>query len=140
MRYAGIVEGSTPPSLIKEAALFHFGYPPLMQSMYENDSYKIFTENGALCIADMENKYRIPANEIKKIITVKARMVVPSWNKTTSYNEGIYKQYKISCNDNGFTFKPYYILEIEHNGEQWGIYFPNYELPFFEYITGMKAE
>ena len=117
-----------------------FGMYSQAQHIYENFSYKVFTENGNLCIADTENKYCIPANEIKKIHTIKANVLVPMWNKPISYNEGIYKQYKISCNDYGINFRPYHILEVDHNGQQWGIYFPCYELPFFEYITGMKAE
>ena len=30
-------------------------------------------------------------------------------------------------------------LELEHEGETWGIYFPCYELPVFEELTGLKA-
>ena len=37
-------------------------------------------------------------------------------------------------------FKPYYILEIEHNDEIFGIYFPCYELPIFEKLTGLTAQ
>ena len=129
-------------SISKDSFSFRafFGVYAQAQYIYENFSYKVFTENGNLCIADTENKYCIPANEIKGIHTVNTRIVVPMWNKSLSYNEGMYKQFKISCNDNGINFKPYHILELEHNGQQWGIYFPCYELPFFEYITGMKAD
>ena len=37
------------------------------------------------------------------------------------------------------TVKEYYVLEFIHNGEQWGIYFPNYELEAFESLTGLSA-
>lgn len=110
------------------------------RSPYANFSYTVYTEDGNLCIVDMKNKYSIPANEIKGIRTIKKSIFVPMWNKNISFNEGIYKQYKISSNDNGLNLRKHHILDIEHNGEQWSIYFPNYELPFFEYITGMKAD
>jgi len=29
---------------------------------------------------------------------------------------------------------------LEYEGEPWSIYFPNYELPIFEQVTGLKAE
>lgn len=107
---------------------------------YFNFSYKVFTENGNLCIADTENKYSIPANEIKGLRTVKTSIYVPMWNKNINFNEGQYKQYKIGSNDYGLCIRKHHILDVEHNGEKWGIYFPNYELPLFEYITGIKAE
>ena len=34
----------------------------------------------------------------------------------------------------------YHVLEFVHKGETWGIWFPNYELPFFEKATGLKAD
>ncbi len=112
----------------------------LNHSPYSNFSYPVYTENGNLCIVDMTNKYCIPVNEIKGIRTIKKNMLVPMWNKNIGYNEGVYKQYKITCNNNGLFLKKYHILDIEHNSEKWALYFPNYELPFFEYITGLKAE
>ena len=35
---------------------------------------------------------------------------------------------------------PYYILEVVHNTETYGIYIPCYELPVFEELTGLRAE
>jgi hypothetical protein len=41
----------------------------------------------------------------------------------------------------GFVFcKEYHVLELEQNGEEWGIWFPPYELPAMEALTGLKAE
>ena len=49
--------------------------------------------------------------------------------------------HKISVTKQGdYTYKGYHILELEINGELWGIYFPCYELMVFEEITGLKAE
>ena len=36
--------------------------------------------------------------------------------------------------------KAYHILELEHGGENYGIYFPCWELPVFERLTGLNAE
>jgi hypothetical protein len=36
--------------------------------------------------------------------------------------------------------KPYHILELEKDGETYGIYFPAYELAAIESLTLLKAE
>ena len=44
-----------------------------------------------------------------------------------------YIQYKLKTNNYGIiSIDVYYILEFEHNGEIYGIYFPNYELFTFK--------
>ncbi len=108
---------------------------------YSNLGYRIFTDSENLYLADLERKYSFPLSSLCAIRTVTKRILIPDWNKETEPNEGIYKQYKLSMTSNGcISFKPYYILEIEHNDEKWGIYFPNYELPTFEALTGLTAE
>lgn len=75
------------------------------------------------------------------IITVKKRAVMMSWNKDEAYNKGVYKQYKLVEDNLGrVSGKNYHILELNSGGERWGIYFPRYELPVFEEITGLKAD
>ena len=55
-------------------------------------------------------------------------------------NKGYYKQFKITGDDDdGVSFKPYYILQFRHEGELWGIYFPCYDLEAFERLTGLKT-
>lgn len=64
-----------------------------------------------------------------------------SWNKDEAYNKGVYKQYKLVEDNLGrVSGKNYQILELNSGGERWGIYFPRYELPVFEEITGLKAD
>ena len=38
------------------------------------------------------------------------------------------------------SIKPYYVLEIENDGDLYGIYFPCYELATFERLTGLNAQ
>lgn len=64
-----------------------------------------------------------------------------SWNKDEAYNKGVYKQYKLVEDNLGrVSGKNYQILELNSGGKRWGIYFPCYELPVFEEITGLKAD
>lgn len=108
---------------------------------YDNLVNRVFVEDNILFIADREGKYAFSLSELRAIRTVKKTIIVPMWYKDTPHNKGEYKAYKINLDDDAnVSFKPYHILELEHNGEIWGIYFPCYELPIFEKLTGLKAE
>lgn len=110
-------------------------------SPYVNFAYKIFKDNENLYLANLEEKYSIPLSSLKTIYSVKKSITLPMWYKDEAHNKGAYKRYKIKEDEYGnITFKPYHILEFEHNGEMWGIYFPCYELPVLEELTGLKAE
>lgn len=97
-----------------------------------NMQMKVFAADECLCLADAEQKYSIPLNCISKIKTVKKRISVPDWNKDTPFNKGEYKQYKITRNDNGIFFKPYYSIEIHYENEEYELLIPPYELPDME--------
>lgn len=107
---------------------------------FVNIIFKIHTDGQKLYLTDLESKYAFELSELKGIKVIKERGFIPSWNKDEPYDKGEYKQYKIVTNNIGLYFKNYCILELEHNGEPWSIYFPNYELPIFEKLTGLKAE
>lgn len=112
----------------------------LMPTAFINVEARIFARDGSLCIADVETLYAIPLESIKRIRRVDKRISVPNWNKEVGFNEGEYKKYKMTANNMGCVFfKPYYILEFEYCGEEWGLYFPPYELEQYEKVTGITA-
>lgn len=99
---------------------------------------KIFVEDGKLCLCDTTQRNEFPLEKLRRIVTVNKDAAIPSWNKDIPQNKEPYKQYKLRTDSYGFIhFKPYYILELEYNGETWGIYFPSYELPTVESLTGL---
>lgn len=107
---------------------------------YFNFIFKVYADSEKIYLANLDGKYEIPFSSLRMISTYKKNVSVPSWNKDTPYNKGEYKQYKLY--KDGYDvihIKKYHILEFEYCGETWGIYFPNYELPVFESITGLKA-
>ena len=94
-------------------------------------------------VTELAEVYSLDLDELRQIAKVNKRIVVIGWNKEESPKKGEYKEYKISVNDgaaNTVSYKPYYILEGVHNGEAYGIYFPCYELPTFERLTGLRAK
>ena len=102
-------------------------------SQYSNPEFKIFADEENLYLANLEGKYAFPFSSIVKIHTVKKRISIAHWNKEEKFNEGIYKPYKLTQDNYGVIHcKQYHILELNHQGESYGIYFPSYELRTLE--------
>ena len=113
----------------------------LQTAQYFNSTHKIYVENGKFYMVNLEAKNEFPLSSLRAIRTVNKRVVVDEWYKEEPFNKGIYKPYRISVTKQGdYTYKGYHILELEIDGEVWGIYFPAYELSAFEEVTGLKAE
>lgn len=103
---------------------------------YLNPVFKIFSDEGNLYLANLEGKYAFPLSSIVKMHTVKKHIRIAGWNKDEEFNKGIYKQYKLTTDNYGCIHcKQYYILEINHQGDSYGIYIPCYELPVLEECT-----
>ena len=122
------------------------GVPKVVESgmsitPYDNHEYRLFTDAENLYLADFYGKYAFPRDSLRIIRKVSKKVRVPVWNKDEAPDEGEYKQYKLATDNYGcIHVKPYYILELEHEGELWGIYFPCYELPAFTELTGLPVE
>lgn len=102
---------------------------------------RAYADGKRLHLSDAKNLYSFDLSRFKYINTVNKRISIANWNKNQEPKKGEYKQYKMTVDNTGFIwFKPYYILEGECNGEAFGIYFPCYELPAFERLTGLKAK
>ncbi len=107
---------------------------------YTNVGMKLYRSGNSLCIIHGSSKYEIPLGEISEIRTVKKSISVLGWNKDTKCDEGEYKKYKLKEDRHGFVkIRQHYILVINRNGEEYGLYFPNYELPAMEELTGIKV-
>lgn len=104
-------------------------------------TYKAFSDGENLHLADAEGKYSFPLSSLRGMRRVNKRISVFGWGKDEDPTKGEYKKYKMTVDEYGNVhLKPYYILETEHAGEIWGIYFPCYELDAFEKLTGIKPE
>lgn len=97
-----------------------------------------FTDSENLYLANMSGKFCFPLSSLRKIHSVKKRILLPEWTKDEEITD---KKVELCIEHSGVVrVKKYYILELEHNGEAWGIYFPNYELSAIEALTGLTAE
>jgi hypothetical protein len=113
--------------------------PGLSATPFYNHEFKVFKNEDQLCIADVGTLYAFPLSSMKAIRKINKNANLPTWNKETAFNRGEYKQYKLGSNNAGISSKPYYVLELEHGGESYGIYFPCFELPTFEALTGLTV-
>ena len=117
-----------------------FKAPNIAATSYVNMVKKIYARDGMLFMADSESRYDFKISDMHAIRTVKKRIPLFDWNKDEDYNKGEYKKYRITKDDKEVYYvKPYHILEMTVDGEEMGIYFPPYELPVFEELTGLRA-
>lgn len=109
-------------------------------SEYFNCAMDAYADGEYLYFASIDEKYAIPLSSLISIETVNEKIAIPDWNKETPPTKGEYKEFGLTVDNLGRVIIPtYHILGLEHGGERWGIYFPSYELPTVEKITGLKA-
>ncbi len=113
----------------------------LGETTYINIEMRAFQRNGFFCLASIDGVWEFPTAKLRRIRTVNKRISLFSWNKETPFNKEPYKKFSIRSDENQKLYvKPYHVLELEHEGETYGIYFPAYELPFFVRLTGLSPE
>ena len=113
----------------------------MQYAKYLNPIFNVFCDQENLYLANLEGKYAFPLSSIKRVRTVKKKIVIASWNKDVSFKDDIYKPYKLTDDNYGAIHcKQYHIIEIEKDGEIFGIYFPSYELPAFKEVLGTEVD
>lgn len=113
---------------------------PLQMTNFINMSFRIFKDYDNLYLANPNGKYAFPLSCLKRIRTVFAEAVIPDWHKGQAFDSQEYEVYSISKDKSDLLHtSPYYMLELEVNGEIFGIFFPCYEIKTLESITGLKA-
>lgn len=96
---------------------------------YTNFIMRVFITDTSLCFSDISNVYSVPLEDIRNIRTVDNKVIcMATWNKDDPYTDKKYKKYDIKENNVGLLWvKGYCVLEFEHDGEDWEVWFPPYE-------------
>lgn len=110
----------------------------LQYTPYINLSVRMFVQDRKLCIADLTNIYAFDLDSLKNIIKVNKRASFPYWNKTEKPKSNLYSGH-VSYRSRVFTVKSYYILTLTLNDEEYGLYFPSYEIEKFERLAEVTA-
>ena len=110
-------------------------------ALYFNLTFRAYADGDRLCLANLDGVYAVPLSELRAIRTIRKNVVFSVWTKDDPINDEKYKPYKLGVDNlENVHAKWCHVLEFEHDGETWGIWFPNYELPAYEKLTGLKAE
>ena len=133
------------PDEAKNLDILCFDYDPNTDTPSDidnclNTEMKVWEQDGALYISDLESKYEIPLSWLKRIRTVDREVRMIFWNKDASYKDSLYAKYGIAKKRDLYVIKNYCELEFEHDGETWLISFPPYELSEFTDLTGLFSE
>ena len=107
---------------------------------YSTYTFRAFAADGFLYLSTLEGKFAFPLNGFKRMYSVNKKIILPFWNKSTDHNKGEFRKYRMREDNYGrIHVKSYYILELEHGGETWGMYVPPYEKEIFERMTGIRV-
>ena len=114
---------------------------PMQLFSHVATAFKIFSDADNLYLANLNGKYAFPRAELQGIRRVDQKVRITNWSKSVKPTQGEYKSFKMTVDQFGSVHaKPHYILELMHEGEKWGIYFPCYELTAVESTTGLSAQ
>lgn len=105
---------------------------------YTNVSLRVFRREDVLCLADLENRYELPISAMRRLKMVKKPLVIQGWNKEEKLNDPFYKPYKLTTdNYERVHTKSYGLLELNHDGVDWAVWLPPYELNYISALTGL---
>lgn len=105
---------------------------------YTNVSLRVFRREDVLCLADLENRYELPISAMRRLKMVKKPLVIQGWNKAEKLNDPFYKPYKLTMdNYERVHTKSYGLLELSHDGVDWALWLPPYELNYISALTGL---
>ena len=114
--------------------------PAMLPQIYMNFECKAFDGGDSVSIADSENVYTFKKSDIKMLRVVDARSTVYSWNKQEEPTSSKYAMYGVSLNKMGMaTTSSYYVVEIEKDGETFGLYVPSYEAEILREVFGFDS-
>ena len=105
---------------------------------YTNVALRGFRREDVLCLADLENRYELPISAMRRLKMVKKPLVIQGWNKEERLNDPFYKPYKLTMdNYERVHTKSYGLLELSHDGVDWALWLPPYELNYISALTGL---
>lgn len=114
--------------------------PMMMPSIFMNFECKAYRDGDNICLADSDSVYSFAKSEIKTLRKVDSKATVYSWNKQESPTDPKYASYGLILNKLGMaTTTCYYILEVERDGNTFGLYVPGYEADMLREVFGFES-
>ena len=114
--------------------------PMMLPSVFMNFECKAYTEGDTVYLADSDSVYSFEKSDIKRLLRVDKSITVYSWNKQEEPTDPKYAAFGLSVNKMGMVTVPYYyVLEVEHDGETFGLYLPGYEGEMLRDLLGFDS-
>jgi hypothetical protein len=114
--------------------------PMMMPSIFMNFECKVYSDGDTICLADSDSVYAFNKSDIKMLRKVDSKATVYSWNKQDNPTDPKYAACGVSLNKMGMaTADCYYVVEIEKNGEIFGLYVPGYEAEILREVFGFET-
>lgn len=105
---------------------------------YTNVPMRVFRREDALCLASTINRFELPIAQLRCLRRVKKPLIIQGWNKEEPINAEFYKPYKLTMdNYERVHTKAYGLLELCHEGVEWAVWLPSYELNYISALTGL---
>lgn len=101
---------------------------PVKSPLYFGVELRIFTENGNLCLSDLETVMAVPLSDIKEVVKLTRTFKTGNWTKKEEYNSETFKRYSVRRNRAGEYFiRGGYSVRITHVEEDYEFILPCYD-------------
>lgn len=105
-----------------------------------NAGLQLYRTSDALCVFDGSEVYSLPLNELTGLRVIEEPISVVGWNKESAPKQKRFLDGGVILSRdtiNGLKF--FCALELRHDGEDYALLFPPYELPLVAQLTGLNA-
>lgn len=105
-----------------------------------NAGLQLYRTSDALCVFDGSEVYSLPLNELTGLRVIEEPISVVGWNKEDAPKQKRFLDGGVILSRdtiNGLKF--FCALELRHDGEDYALLFPPYELSLVAQLTGLKA-
>ena len=105
-----------------------------------NTEFWIYRDQNTLCIADEYQVYALALQELQRIRVVQRGIPMTGWNKGGQPDQARFQRSGVMCHEGAAIGLQFCCaLELTHNGEQYALLFPGYELPEIQKLTRLSV-
>ena len=105
-----------------------------------NTEFWLYRDQNSLCIADEYQVYALALQELQRIRVVQRGIPMTGWNKGGQPDQARFRRSGVMCHEGAAIGLQFCCaLDLTHNGEQYALLFPGYELPEIQKLTELPA-
>ncbi|MFR6426142.1 MAG: hypothetical protein ACLUNO_11885 [Oscillospiraceae bacterium] len=105
-----------------------------------NTEFWIYRDQNTLCIADEYQVHALALQELQRIRVVQRGIPMTGWNKGGQPDQARFQRSGVMCHEGAAIGLQFCCaLELTHNGEQYALLFPGYELPEIQKLTRLSV-